>query len=254
MRTESHARGSVIDHVGISVPDVRAAVELIRELGGEIRTELQTGVTASLIAHVTDPWGGRFELLEDPVYTGINHIHLFASDADAMSEWFLQVFGGEYDEERGRGRFHTILYDNVWVHITQAADDDQRAPSRYRATDHIGFRLPILRRLPRYAEGLRLRALSRASESARGGLDVLRGAGGTSHRDDGTRASISPARQQPDGWATPTSARLRGVWLQRQWDCRKRRRNSRPHAENSHTGRTNRLISPIRTMDRCHRK
>ena len=136
--------GSVIDHVGISVPDVRAAVELIRDIGGEIRTEPQTGVTAYLISHVTDPWGGRFELLEDPVYTGINHIHLFASDADAMSDWFLEVFGGEYDEERGQGNFHTILYGSVWVHITQVADDDQRAPSRYRATDHIGFRVPSL--------------------------------------------------------------------------------------------------------------
>ena len=136
--------GSVIDHVGISVPDVRATVELIRELGGEIRTEPQEGVTAALIAHVTDPWGGRFELLQDPVYTGINHVHLYASDADAMSDWFLGVFGGEYDEERGQGRFHTILYDNVWIHVTQSADDDHRAPSRYSATDHIGFRVPSL--------------------------------------------------------------------------------------------------------------
>jgi catechol 2,3-dioxygenase-like lactoylglutathione lyase family enzyme len=135
--------GSVIDHVGISVPDVRAAVELIRELGGEIRTEPQMGVTGWLVAHVTDPWGGRFELLEDPEYTGVNHVHLFASDADAMRDWFLQVFGGEYDEARGRDEFHTILYDNIWVHVTQTAGS-QRAPSRYRATDHIGFRVPSL--------------------------------------------------------------------------------------------------------------
>ena len=128
----------------VNVGPTRAAVELIRDIGGEIRTEPQTGVTAYLISHVTDPWGGRFELLEDPVYTGINHIHLFASDADAMSDWFLEVFGGEYDEERGQGNFHTILYGSVWVHITQVADDDQRAPSRYRATDHIGFRVPSL--------------------------------------------------------------------------------------------------------------
>ena len=136
--------GSVIDHVGISVPNVRATVELARELGGEIRTEPRRGVTAPLIAHITDPWGGRFELLQDPVYTGINHIHLYATDADAMSDWFLQVFGGESDEERGRGRFHAILYDTVWFLITQAADDDQREPSRYRATDHIGFSVPSL--------------------------------------------------------------------------------------------------------------
>lgn len=135
---------SVIDHIGIGVPDVRAAVEVIREIGGEIRTEPQEGVTAALISHVTDPWGGRFELLEDPVYTGVNHIHLYAADADGMRDWFLDVFGGELNEERGRGRFHTILYGDVWVHVSQAADDDPRMGSRYRATDHIGFRVPSL--------------------------------------------------------------------------------------------------------------
>jgi catechol 2,3-dioxygenase-like lactoylglutathione lyase family enzyme len=135
---------SVIDHVGISVPDVRATVELIRELGGEIRTEPQTGITAYLISHVTDPWGGRFELLEDPVYTGINHVHLYAADADVMRDWFLEVFGGEYDEERGRDNFDAILYGSMWIHISQAADGDRRTSSRYRATDHIGFRVPSL--------------------------------------------------------------------------------------------------------------
>jgi len=77
---------SVLDHVGISVPDVRATVELARELGAEIRTEPRPGTTAPLIAHITDPWGGRFELLEETVYTGINHIHVYATDAEAMRD------------------------------------------------------------------------------------------------------------------------------------------------------------------------
>lgn len=135
---------NVLDHVGIAVPDVQAAVDLIREIGGEIRTEPQEGVTAPVIAHVTDPWGGRFELLEDPDYPGINHAHVFASDADATRDWFLQVFGGELNEARGRGRFHTILYDNVWIHISQAPEDAPRMSSRFRAADHIGFRVPSL--------------------------------------------------------------------------------------------------------------
>ena len=135
---------NVLDHIGITVPDVQAAVDLIREIGGEIRTEPQEGVTAPVIAHVTDPWGGRFELLEDPDYPGINHAHVFASDADATRDWFLQVFGGELNEARGQGRFHTILYDNVWIHISQAPEDAPRMSSRFRAADHIGFRVPSL--------------------------------------------------------------------------------------------------------------
>ncbi|HEX9878449.1 MAG TPA: VOC family protein [Gammaproteobacteria bacterium] len=135
---------SVIDHIGIGVPDVRATVELARSLGAVVRTEPQPGITAPLIAHITDPWGGRFELLQDTVYTGVNHIHIYASDADATRDWFLAVFGGESDEARGQGRFHAIRYDTVWFLITQTAEDDRRMPSRYRAIDHIGFRVPSL--------------------------------------------------------------------------------------------------------------
>jgi catechol 2,3-dioxygenase-like lactoylglutathione lyase family enzyme len=136
---------SVLDHIGISVGDVRATVELARELGAEIRTEPRTGITAPVIAHITDPWGGRFELMQDPIYTGVNHVHLYTADADAMRDWFLTVFGGEYDADRGQGRFHNILYDSgVWVLISQAPAGEQRMASRYRAADHIGFRVPSL--------------------------------------------------------------------------------------------------------------
>lgn len=135
---------SVLDHMGITVPDVRAAVELIREAGGEIRTEPQRGVTSPLIAHVTDPWGGRFELLEDSDYPGIHHAHVFASDRDATRDWFIEVFGGRFDPQRGGDNFDAILYDNVWIHISQAPADAPRMPSRFRTADHIGFRVPSL--------------------------------------------------------------------------------------------------------------
>jgi predicted enzyme related to lactoylglutathione lyase len=142
-RAEDGAR-SVIDHIGISVPDVRSTVDLVRALGGEIRTAPQPGITATLIAQITDPWGGRFELMQGTEHSGVNHIHLYASDADAMRDWFLRVFGGEYDAARGQGRFHSIRYDTVWLLITQAGADDHREPSRLHATDHIGFRVPSL--------------------------------------------------------------------------------------------------------------
>lgn len=135
---------SVLDHIGMGVPDVRAAVELVRASGGEIRTEPQkAGPNGPMIAHVTDLWGGRFELVEEGAAPAIHHVHLFASNADAMRDWFLEVFGGEHDSEAGTP-FHRVVYDNIWVHITQAADDDPRHASRYRAADHIGFRVPSL--------------------------------------------------------------------------------------------------------------
>ncbi len=137
------SQGGVIDHFGIAVEDVAATVALAREMGAQIRTEPQVGVTASIIAFIEDPWGTRIELLEDPVYKGINHVHMMVSDADGVHEWFLEVFGGENLPERGKGQFHTILYGDLWVHISQP-DEGIPASSRYRSLDHMGFRVPSL--------------------------------------------------------------------------------------------------------------
>ena len=137
------SEGGVIDHFGIAVEDVAATVARAREMGAQIRTEPQVGVTASTIAFIEDPWGTRMELLEDPVYTGVNHVHMMANDPDGVHAWFLDVFGGEDIPARGKGQFHTILYGDLWVHISRPATGVP-APSRFRSIDHIGFRVPSL--------------------------------------------------------------------------------------------------------------
>lgn len=49
--------GGVIDHFGIAVPDVQAAVEKAVEMGATLKTAPQVGVTAETIAFIEDPWG-----------------------------------------------------------------------------------------------------------------------------------------------------------------------------------------------------
>jgi catechol 2,3-dioxygenase-like lactoylglutathione lyase family enzyme len=137
------SEGGVIDHFGIAVGDVAATVAKAREMGAQIRSEPRIGVTAETIAFIEDPWGARMELLEDPVYLGVNHVHMMANDPDMVHAWFLEVFGGEDIPERGKGIFHTILYGDMWVHISKPAEGVP-APSRYRALDHMGFRVPSL--------------------------------------------------------------------------------------------------------------
>jgi catechol 2,3-dioxygenase-like lactoylglutathione lyase family enzyme len=135
---------SVIDHFGIAVTDAAATIAKAREMGAVIHAEPYEGITAPVVAFFEDPWGVKIEVMEDPVYLGINHIHLFAADADSMKDWFLEVFGGELIEERGKGMFHTILYGrDTWVQVTQSPDG-QRAPSRNRAIDHMGFTVDSL--------------------------------------------------------------------------------------------------------------
>jgi catechol 2,3-dioxygenase-like lactoylglutathione lyase family enzyme len=133
----------VIDHFGIAVADVPTTVARAREMGAEIKTEPREGITAPVIAFIEDPWGIRMELVEDAEYPGINHIHLFSTDPDFVKDWFLEVFGGELSVPRGKGMFHTILYGDTWVHVTRS-QDGQRAPSKGRAIDHMGFRVDSL--------------------------------------------------------------------------------------------------------------
>lgn len=146
MQTEGEtppSQGGVIDHFGIAVDDAAATVALAAKMGAQIRSEPRVGVTASTVAFIEDPWGTRIELLEDPIYKGVNHLHMMVSDADGVHDWFLEVLGGEDIPARGKGRFHTILYDDLWVHISQP-QEGVPAPSRYRSLDHVGFRVPSL--------------------------------------------------------------------------------------------------------------
>ena len=136
--------GGVIDHFGITVANVPATVARAREMGAEVKTEPKVGITAPVIAFIEDPWGVRIELMEDPKYLGVNHVHIMSNDPDTVRDWFLQVFGGEYIEERGKGIIQTILYKDLWVQISKPEGGADRAPSRGRAIDHMGFRVPSL--------------------------------------------------------------------------------------------------------------
>ncbi len=133
--------GSVIDHFGFAVADVPGMVEKARIMGAQVVAEPHPGVTANSIAMIQDPWGTKVELLEDPDYTGIQHVHMVTEGVEVLRDWMLEVFGGDYDPERGGGRFHAIRYDGIWVYLTEAQEGStvSTVPSRGRSLDHMGF-------------------------------------------------------------------------------------------------------------------
>ena len=123
--------GSVIDHFSVYVADVDAAVEMARSMGATIDTEPQEGVTVSRIAYIVDPWGTRLEFLEDPDSSGLGHVHLMVNDRDEVRDWFLEIFGGEYDSERGGGRYHAIkLRRCLDPHFRGGRGDERRVVPR----------------------------------------------------------------------------------------------------------------------------
>ena len=131
---------TAIDHFGFGFDDLDAAVERARQLGARIDEEPRPGITAPMIAFIEDPWGARVELMQDAEHPRINHVHLYVEDKDGVRDWFLEIFGGEFVPEQGGDNFHCILYENLWVQISEVAAGE-RAPSRGRSLDHIGFRV-----------------------------------------------------------------------------------------------------------------
>ena len=114
--------GSVIDHFGFAVADVPAMVEKARIMGARVIADPSPGVTANMIAMIEDPWGTRVELLESPDFTGIQHVHMVTEGVEVLRDWFLDVFGGEYDPQRGDGSLHAIRYDGIWVYLSEAPE------------------------------------------------------------------------------------------------------------------------------------
>ena len=129
--------GSVIDHIGFSVEDVATTLGRAETMGAGVVNELRDGALGYPFAMIEDPWGTRVELVQDAEYPGLHHVHLRPADAQALRDWFLEVFGGDHDPDRGMGRFDAIRYEGIWVYIS--ANDEPPAASRGRSLDHMGF-------------------------------------------------------------------------------------------------------------------
>ncbi len=135
------SRGGVIDHFGFAVPNVATTLERAQVMGAQMIAAPTPGVVTTAIAMIEDPWGTRIELLESPDFRGIQHIHLVTEQPAALRDWFLQVFGGDFDPARGGDELDTIQYDGIWVYISEPLDiaGIGIAPSRGRSLDHLGF-------------------------------------------------------------------------------------------------------------------
>jgi catechol 2,3-dioxygenase-like lactoylglutathione lyase family enzyme len=145
--TRGGSQGTGINHIGFSVPDLTAKMnefEAIGVRGSGIR--LQRFPDGSMvrdipglfkIAFIFDPWGTRIELVEDDEYLGFHHIHLSATDPEATLAFYRDVMGGE--PASLRGRLDGLLFDDVWLLVSEHPEGTTPATTEARAIDHIGF-------------------------------------------------------------------------------------------------------------------
>ena len=145
--TTGGTQGTGVNHIGFSFPDLTAKMaefESIGVRGSGVR--LQRFEDGSMvrdvpglfkIAFIFDPWGTRIELVEDQEYLGFHHVHLSATDPEATLGWYRDVMGGE--PASLRGMLDGLLFDDVWLLVSEHPEGSTPATTAGRAIDHLGF-------------------------------------------------------------------------------------------------------------------
>ena len=127
------SEGSVLASIGFSVPDVDAKIRELQAAGVTVTTQ-PTTMGGIHYAQIVDPWGTTIDVVQDSEKLGLHHVHLVASDPDALLDWFAESFGSRVASYRDV--VQGINYGGVWVLATEGAS----LPSQGHAIDHIGFR------------------------------------------------------------------------------------------------------------------
>jgi catechol 2,3-dioxygenase-like lactoylglutathione lyase family enzyme len=126
--------GSVVDHIGFSVPNLEAKLKQLKEANVEIVSGIEQEGPIRF-AYAKDPWGTLIEILEDPQIQGFHHVHLAAVNPDETLAWYKRAFGGEVG--RFAGEVPGIRYGDVWLLVKKVKDAP--APTKGRAIDHISW-------------------------------------------------------------------------------------------------------------------
>ena len=158
------------DHMHLAAPDQAKAVEWYQQMFGgsttpEGKDRLLFGKTRFIwmksdtaqpsantaIVHIafsladrapgfiTDPWGVRIEILNDPALRGFHHVHLRSMDPAASLAWYQSRFGGTRVKYAGAD---ALKYGDVLVLVQKA--DIAPAASAGHAIDHLGWRVADL--------------------------------------------------------------------------------------------------------------
>ena len=127
--------GSVVDHIGFSVPDLDAAMKSLEAAGAKVTSPARDVPGLFKLAFVDDPWGVRLEIVQDAAKLGLHHIHLRGPDPAATLKWYTDKIGGGAAGKL-KDRIDGLNYGGVWV----LAQKGEATPSQGTAIDHIGFR------------------------------------------------------------------------------------------------------------------
>ena len=167
-------KGSSLNHIGFSVPNLRQVVDKVKANGYRMVTTEEApagvtvkddiGLTGNGIAYVLGPDEVKVELLQVNGQTAPimhHHIHFFGERPAEMRAWYMKVFGATERQTQTNG---IIGADLPGGGLNFSRSDGPVAATRGRALDHIGFEIRNLEAFCKAleAQGIKLDVAYRA--------------------------------------------------------------------------------------------
>jgi catechol 2,3-dioxygenase-like lactoylglutathione lyase family enzyme len=148
-------KGTTVNHIGFSVPNLRAAVDKVKAAGYPMVTRAELPATQEVkddlafiadqktsVAFVMGPDDTKVELVENkgmPGAIALHHIHFAASNVKEMQAWYAKTFNAKPGM---RGSFQAA--DLPGVNLTYSPAPEPVVATRGRSLDHIGFEVKDL--------------------------------------------------------------------------------------------------------------
>jgi catechol 2,3-dioxygenase-like lactoylglutathione lyase family enzyme len=147
------SRGSTVNHIGFSVPNLRQTVDKLKTGGYKMVTTteapatvkvqddigLTSGGDVSGIAYVLGPDDMKVELVEikkqtTPIVS--HHVHFFSQKPEEVQAWYVRVFGSK---PRAAATNGIIGSDLPGIGLSVSNSPTPVVGTRGRVMDHIGF-------------------------------------------------------------------------------------------------------------------
>jgi catechol 2,3-dioxygenase-like lactoylglutathione lyase family enzyme len=150
------SRGTTVNHIGFSVPNLQAALDRVRAAGYRIVTAEEAPSTYQVkgdiatagptqLAFVLGPDDVKVELIETAAQTtpaAMHHVHFFGPQNEAMRDWYAKVFGAAVAPAAPNAPFLVATLPGVRLNFTPTTEPV--AGTTGRSLDHIGFEVKDL--------------------------------------------------------------------------------------------------------------
>jgi len=185
-------KGTTVDHIGFSVPDLKTAVARIKAAGYPMITRSEVAATQPVvddiapidanvsIAFTMGPDDVKVEIVQQQQQTtpvALHHVHFFGQQNTEMQAWYAKVFGAT---PRAGRNFPAADLPGVALNFSPAPSPT--AGTSGRSLDHIGFEIKDLEGFCRKLEamGIKLNVSYRKAEALGLGVAFVTDPWGTS--------------------------------------------------------------------------